>query len=237
MSPRDHERHADDVGAYLLGALPELEATAFERHMMGCADCRDELERLRPGAEALPRAVEQFGAPPALCRSLMKTVRAEARERPRAAAAPGRRFGLPRLALGAPRLAGAMAALVLVGVGVGLAVDRATRDSASERTVLARVDPARLPGGEARLVVRDGRAAELRVARLPVLRRGRVYEVWLEHRGAVRPAGALFAVHSDGSGAAAIPRAVRRGDRIMVTRERAGGVQRPSEAPVITARV
>ena len=52
----------------------------------------------------------------------------------------------------------------------------------------------------------------------------------------LRPAGALFAVHSNGSGAAAIPREVRRGDRVMVTRERAGGVARPTEAPLITAQ-
>ena len=238
MSAREHERHADDVGAYLLGALPELEATAFERHAMGCSECRDEIERLRTAAEALPRSVQQFEAPAGLRRSLMKTVRAEARERP-AADAPARarrRFALPGLAIGWPRLAGAAAALVLVGAAVGLGIDRGTRGGDGERVLTASVDGARLPGGSARLVVRDGSAAQLHVKRLPVLHGGRVYEVWIEHGGAVRPAGALFAVHSDGSGAAAIPRRLARGDRVMVTRERAGGVKRPSEAPLITVR-
>ena len=234
MTAAEHERHADDVGAYLLGALPELEEHAFQRHVMGCAECRDELERLRPAAEALPRSAEQFEPPASLRRSLMETVNADARQRGDArAGAPARRFGLPRLALGWPRLAWTAAALVLVGAGLGLGIDRATRGGSSERVVAAST---RLPGASARLVVSDGRAATLRVSGLPVLRGGRVYEVWIQHGDAVRPAGALFAVHSDGSGAAAIPRAVRRGDRVMVTRERAGGVKRPTETPVITAR-
>jgi hypothetical protein len=235
VSASEHARHADDVGAHLLGALPELEARAFERHVMACAACRDELERLRPAAELLPRSPEQFEPPATLRRSLMSTVEAEARERPGPdAAGARRRFALPRLAIGWPRLAMGAAALVLVGAALGLGIDRATRGGTSERVVAAST---RLPGASARLVVREGEHAQLRVAGMPVLKRGRVYEVWIQHGRSVRPAGALFAVHSNGSGAAAVPQAVRRGDRIMVTRERAGGVKRPTEQPIVVARV
>ena len=233
MSADEHRRHADDVGAYLLGALPELEQRAFERHVMACADCRDELERLRPAAELLPRSAEQFEPPPSLRRSLMTTVEAEARDRSRSEPAARRRLALPRFAIGWPRLAMGAAALLLVGAGLGLGIDRATRDGASERVVAAST---RLPGASARLVLGGGRHAHLRVAGLPVLDRGRVYEVWIQHGAGVRPAGALFAVDSNGQGAAAIPRAVRRGDLVMVTRERAGGVERPTERPIIVAR-
>src|SRR5215207_10996416 len=90
----DHTRYRDDVGAYLLGALPELERQAFERHLRGCGDCQEELERLRPAADALPGSVEQFQPPPRLKASLMEVVEREAvrgeqpaarrvRERPR----------------------------------------------------------------------------------------------------------------------------------------------------------
>ena len=41
----EHVRHQDDVGAYLLGALNDLERQAFERHLRGCAECQEELER------------------------------------------------------------------------------------------------------------------------------------------------------------------------------------------------
>jgi len=67
--------------------------------------------------------------------------------------------------------------------------------------------------------------------------RGEVYEVWIERDGEVRPAGALFAVGRDGRGSAAIPGGVEGVDRVMVTRERAGGVAQPTETPVIVADV
>ena len=235
MSATEHDRHAGDVGAFLLGSLTELEQRAFERHLMACAECQQEVARLRPAADAIAHAVEQFEPPATLKRSLMETVEAEAGEAPAAeAAAPrGRRFRPSWPALGWPRLAGAAAALVLLGAAIGFGVDRATRDDASTRVVAATTT---LPGTSARLQVRDGAGATLRVDGMPVLDRGRVYEVWIQHDGQVRPAGALFGVHSDGSGVAAIPRRLSKGDRVMVTRERAGGVAQPTETPIVVAR-
>jgi anti-sigma-K factor RskA len=238
MRPADHERYAGEIGAYLLGSLPELEARVFERHLMGCDQCRDEIEHLRPAADALPRAVAPFAPPPSLKRALMEVVEADARERSpaRAARPPRRRLAFPALPSVRPGLAWAAVALVVAGAALGLGIDRATRGGSSERVVAARVDRSALPHGNARLVVHGTSHATLSVAGLPVLGGGRVYEVWIEHGGSLRPAGALFAVSSDGRGAAAIPSAVRKGDRVLVTRERAGGVAQPSEAPVISAR-
>src|SRR5687768_4041233 len=70
----DHGRYQDDVGAYLLGALNELERHAFERHLAGCSECQQELERLRPAAEALPGSVAQLDPPPGLKKRLMAEV-------------------------------------------------------------------------------------------------------------------------------------------------------------------
>ena len=77
MSARDHTEYREEIGAYLLGALTDLERQAFERHVAGCAECRDELERLRPAADALPRSVEQVEPPPGLKTSLMDVVESE----------------------------------------------------------------------------------------------------------------------------------------------------------------
>ena len=87
----DHVRHQDDVGAYLLGALNDLERQAFERHLRGCGECQEELARLRPAADALPGSVQQFEPPARLKASLMEVVEREARRRSpsRARAAPG----------------------------------------------------------------------------------------------------------------------------------------------------
>ena len=226
MTGPDHERYRDDVGAYLLGALSEIESRAYERHTAVCPECRDELDRLRPAASALARSPEQFEAPPELKRSLMTTVKAEARQR----ASPRTSFRwLPRA-----RLAWAATAFVLIGAALGVGIGLSTHGGTSQRVVAASVRG--LPGGSASLVVREGQAAVLHVSGMPVLRGGRVYEVWIQHGGRVRPAGALFAVGSDGRGAAAVPGAVV-GDRVLVTRERAGGVSRPTEKPVIAAQV
>lgn len=224
MSASEHSRRSEDVGAYLLGALPELEALAFERHVMACTECRDELERLRPAVDAVARSPEQFEPPAQLRKSLMAAIRDDAEP---AAPARARGFRMPRLTLRWPQLAAGAAAVALIGVGIGVAVD-----SSSDRTVRA---TARLPGAAAELRL-AGDDAQLRVSGLPVLSGNRVYEVWIEHDGRVRPAGALFAVHSNGEGAAAIPHRVEDGDRVMVTRERAGGVASPTEAPIIVAR-
>ena len=64
-----------------------LEREAFESHLAGCARCREEVERLRPAAEALPRSVTPLGPPPSLKASLMEEVEGEARERARQLAA------------------------------------------------------------------------------------------------------------------------------------------------------
>ena len=45
----DHATYRDEVGAYLLGALSDVDRASFEGHLVDCADCRNEVERLRSG--------------------------------------------------------------------------------------------------------------------------------------------------------------------------------------------
>jgi anti-sigma-K factor RskA len=241
-SVHDHERYEHDAGAYLLGALNDLEAQAFEHHMEGCSTCRVEVERLRVAADALPRSVEQFEPPASLKRSLMRTVRGEA-----AAGSPadGRAGVGARLRgwLGAittgtrPQVAWVAAAVLLVvGVLAGYAINDATTGG-DGRTVAAQVDRTRVPQASASLVVANGdKNAILRVNGLPEPAGSKVYEVWLL-RGRQPVPVSLFNVKRDGSGAAAIPEDLHKGDQIMVTREKPGGAAAPTEMPVISVRV
>ena len=80
MSVERHQIHEENVGAYLLGALTEKEESDFESHLEECPICQDELERLRPAVDALPRSVEPVAPPDRLKASLMATVSAEARD-------------------------------------------------------------------------------------------------------------------------------------------------------------
>jgi len=55
VSP-DHERLRTALGPYLLGALDQAETTELDVHLATCADCRAELDELRPAAALLAEA-------------------------------------------------------------------------------------------------------------------------------------------------------------------------------------
>ncbi|HEX2233685.1 MAG TPA: anti-sigma factor [Thermoleophilaceae bacterium] len=234
MNASDHERYREDVGAYLLGAMPDLERQAFERHLAGCHECREEVERLRPAADALPRAVEPLAPPASLKESLMEAIRDDADGAARAPAG-GRLGGLVRLPWRVrPAVAWAAAALlVAVGVATGFGIARSIDDA---RTVTAQVDRAQLPGASARLSLPDGGddGAILRVAGMPAPGRGRVYQAWVQRDGEVAPAP-TFEVGPRGAGAVAVPGDLTDAEAVLVTRERRGGARVPSEDPVVTA--
>jgi anti-sigma-K factor RskA len=234
VSPPD--RFTDDVGAYLLGALEPSERDAFEHHLDGCEECRDEVVRLSPARDALPRSVDQMAPPPSLKASLMETVRAEAA---RDAAPAPRRSRWREALLARPAFAAAAAAVLLaVGIGAGVLVGAPGGGDDGARTVAAVVDGTRMPSGEASLVLpEDGEdGAQLRVEGMQPPPEGKVYEVWIKRGTRVTPSS-LFTVDSEGNGTAAIPEDVHDADAVMVTREREGGARTPSEPPVMTVSV
>jgi anti-sigma-K factor RskA len=232
-----HQGHEENVGAYLLGALPELERQAFERHLERCPDCRSEVERLRPAAEALPRAATPLTPPPHLKTALMQVVEREAGgvngQASEQAAAPPRRWGL-RLR---PAAIWATAVLlVALGIAGGYALSQQFVDGGS-RTLAAQVDETRLPRASARLVVPDdGQAAVLEAKAMPSLDEGSVYQIWLERDGEVI-AQSLFQVGPDGEGSGAVTDRLEAADAVMVTREPAGGSRAPTERPVLTVEL
>ena len=121
MTARDHTSYQEEIGAYLLGALTDRERQAFERHLANCPECRNEIEQLRPAADALPRSVEQVQPPPSLKESLMAVVDREAREAaPEVAQAPPRRSLRERFRLSPLRAGLALGALML-GLVAGFA--------------------------------------------------------------------------------------------------------------------
>ena len=134
---------------------------------MGCDECRDELEQLRPAAEALPRAVEPVEPPPAP-EGFADGDRASAR-RARARPLPAPR---PRGALAAslgerlrrglvPDAPGARAGALALGVVAGSAWRWAANEEA--RTVTAAVDQPRCRRPRAPRVQATARLATLRV--------------------------------------------------------------------------
>jgi anti-sigma factor RsiW len=218
----DHTRHQDDVGAYLLGALNDLERQAFERHLRSCDECQEELARLRPAADALPGSVQQFDPPATLKASLMEVVEREARAKHPAAPRPRPRlrfFMRPAF----------VAAALLVGLVAGFAVAQLGGGDES-RTLAATVDRA-MPSAGGTLRVSDDEAT-LRLHDMPRLGGTRVYQVWLQHGDRLVPAR-TFEVGADGRGAVDLSN-LEDADGVYVTREARGGAQVPSEDPIVS---
>ena len=218
----DHVRHQDDVGAYLLGALNDLERQAFERHLARCDECQHELARLRPAADALPGSVQQFEPPARLKASLMEVVEREAREQQ-----PEAERRRPRLRfLMRPAF---VAAALLIGLVVGFAVAQLGGEDET-RTLAATVDRAMPEAGGTLRVSNDD--ATLRLHDMPALGGSRVYQVWLQHGDRLVPAR-TFEVGDDGRGAVDLSD-VDDADGVYVTREPRGGAQVPSEDPIVS---
>lgn len=215
----DHTRFHEDIGAYLLDALDERERRELERHLASCDECREEVELLRPAAEALPASVEQREPPPGLKAALMAEVRRDSN----VVAMPSRRRPMRRVA------AVAAAAVLIVGVVVAFGVAQLGGDD-NTRTVAATVDTA-MPDAGGRLEIADD-GATLHLHDMPDLGGTRVYQVWLQHDDRMVPAR-TFEVGSSGSGEVEL-RNLGNADGVYVTREARGGASVPSEDPIVS---
>jgi hypothetical protein len=236
----EHERWADDVASYLLGALPPEELAGFQAHLDDCPICRRDVEELKVAAYALPIGVEPVSPPPALKGRIMSVVRSEAEllaaagqgaDRPAAAAAPRRE----RRNLGAwllrPGVAAACALVLLAAGALGGALV-AGGGEPQTRTVVATT---RAPDATVRMQMRDG-TATLLASNMPQPPSGRVYQVWLKRPGEnPEPTDVLWTPRGDGSARVAVPGTLDGVEAVLVTDEPAGGSATPSKPPVITA--
>lgn len=234
MSVERHEMHEQDVGAYVLGALSDEEHTRFVRHLRECHVCRDEVDRLQFAADALPRSVTPLVASRQMKTVIMAEVEADVREREPASL--GRRLlnRLPRLPSVPAKVASVTAAVLLVvGIAGGFGLSQVT-DGGQERSVTASFDADRVANGSGNLVIGgdDNAGGTLRVHGMPSLKSNETYQVWLERDGEVIPK-AMFSVTSNGDGLTAVDD-LDGAERVMVTREPAGGARSPSGPPVVT---
>jgi hypothetical protein len=232
MSGRDHQAYRDEVGAFLLGALSDLERQAFESHLHGCAECRDDVELLRHTVDALPRSVEQFEPPPSLRKALLAEVGEVGEVEERGPSLISRLLSAPaRLR---PTLAWAGAAAVLVigvlgGFGLARAVsgdDVHTISAQAGKGTLARA------GGALTLTGKGEMGAILRVNGLPQPAGTDVYQAWVQRDGSVTPEP-TFEVGEDGRGAVAVPDDLSGADAVLITREKRGGSSAPTGAPLL----
>ncbi len=253
MSVERHQLHEEEVGAYLLSALSDAERQRFEAHLEECVVCQDEVSRLRPAVNALPRAVHPMAAPSSLKASLMAEVERDVREREEAAGISRRPSALARMRRGLggmgaafgslrPTMAWVSASVVLlvgaVSGAAGLYALTESNEDATSQSLVARVDKTRVPFGSGSLVVPEGgqEGAVLQVNGMPELEGDSVYQLWVRRDGQ-DISQSLFHVGENGAGAAAVTENLQDVDFVMVTRESAGGAKAPSEKPVLFVKL
>jgi anti-sigma-K factor RskA len=239
VNARPHDEYQENIAAYVLGALPELDSHVLEQHLAGCESCRAEVELLRPVGHGLARSVPQVEPPASLKANLMRTVNEEAQLRAAERRDSRERRGfLRRLSDLEPRtaMAGALAVLAL-GVVIGVSVTQLDQQGTTARTIPAKIDRRLMPTGTAVLAVSaNDRQATLEVRGAPAPPPGRVYQLWIQ-RGRTIQRGPVFTVAPDGSRSASVPGGVRGAQAVMVTVERAGGVRAPTGRPIMTISV
>lgn len=237
MSESEHRIVFENLGAFVLGALPDDERERAAAHIKTCPVCAEDAAALQRAATRLIDVVPSREPSPEVRDRIMAVVESEATLL-RAASTARVRTGRERPRLAAWRSPGSMrwvaagAALLVIGAILGAVLP--SGGGPATRTLEAQVGHGQAwvvtKSGEARLVVND----------LPAPARGKVYEIWVQHgAGPARPAArsladATFLVRS---GQVAIPAPVGPGDRVMVTAEPAGGSPQPTGVPVVvTAR-
>jgi anti-sigma-K factor RskA len=227
MSENGHERHRDELAAYLLGALEPGEAAELERHLAGCEECRTELEWLRPAVQLLPESVQRVEAPPELRGRLMEQVRSEAESAP----AP-RRAGRWSIGGWSLRPVAGLAALVLVVAAVAAyAISSGDSGGGNTTTVVKGHSP-----GVVAEVVRDGGSGTLHLSNLHQLPSDKVLQAWVERDGRVVSAKTLFVPNQDGTASATIDD-MEGVKTVMVTAEPRGGSLQPTSAPIVSVAI
>jgi anti-sigma factor RsiW len=227
----------DLTAAYTLDALDSDDRGAYEAHLGACERCREELATLADTAGALAWAVESPVPPDRLRERILE---AAAAERGNVVPLPVR----PWL-FRATAAAAAIAACAAVGFGVwagtlshSLNQERSARAAEAQAMQIV-ADPASrkiaLRGGSGVVAVDPSGRAVLVVRRLPAAPAGMTYEAWVIPKGGNPKRAGIF---DGGRSTTVVPlgEGVPPGSVVAATIEKSGGVDAPTQTPIITAQ-
>jgi hypothetical protein len=234
------------VGAYVMDAVTGRDQADFERHLLSCEQCQDEVRGLREATAHLASAAAVAPRP----ELREQTMRASERTRQLPPLVPGQsaRHGggrvsahswLPRMVAGVAVVLAVTA--ILLGVHVSTMQARLgalqQRDSAIT-AILGSHDATTLTadvrtGGTATVVMSHrARALVFTASGLSRLPTSKVYELWLMVPVGATPAGMLPSGHHGMSGPVVVNR-LAPGDRLGLTIEPSAGTGQPTSAPVL----
>jgi anti-sigma factor RsiW len=208
---------------YALDVLDADERERFEDHLAECEQCQGELASLRDTASSL--AFVPGPQPPLALRDLILE---QARAEPSNVVSLAARRSLATSVAATLAVAATAAA---VGFGIWAATLHHSLSQERSATKILRDPNARridVPGTPGQLVVAPSGDAVLSVS-LPRPAKGKTYEAWVANP-AVHRAG-LFT-----GGLVKLTLPVRHGAQVMVTLERSGGVDAPTQQPLLRVR-
>jgi anti-sigma factor RsiW len=208
---------------YALDALAPEDRARFEQHLATCERCTADLAGLADAASSLAFAVEGPAPPEALRGRILEAARAEGLANVR----PLRRR--PRKGADAFAAVAAVAALAIIAFGVRDVVHHSSTTSAQRVLNDQKARRYTVPGRRGKLVVAPSGDAAFAL-NLPKPPAGKTYEAWVADP-TVRRAGTF-----DGR-VEKLPLRVHRGAKVMVTLERAGGVDAPTTKPLFVVNV
>jgi anti-sigma-K factor RskA len=226
------------TAAYALHALDDRESDEFEQHLRHCGRCRDDLVLLREASTSLAYAVPAPAPPVDLRERLLERARAD-RENVL-------RFPARRRDRVVPVLAAATAVAAAAAIALGIWAAILDRDLGNERSargrdaqalaVLASPNSVRVPlsGATGSLAVAPSGRAVLVISGLRRAPKGKTYEAWVI-KGTQPAAAGLF--RGGKQTVLTLSKSVQRGSTVAVTVERRGGVQKPTRAPILSARL
>ena len=241
------------VGAYVLDAVEDDDRAQFERHLLSCEPCRDEVRGLREATARLGAAAAITPRPE--LRQSTTQAAAVIRQLPPAVAenpvvvGPQRGRWRGGRAIRRPWLAGVAAGLTAVlavtAVVLGLhavamqqrLAAQEQRDSAMTAVLGAHdavvVTAAVGTGGTATVVMsHQARALVFTASGLARLPGVLAYELWLAGPAGITPAGMLPPGHRGMSGPMIVG-GLGRGEQLELTVEPASGSRQPTSAPIV----
>ena len=240
----NHERFEDLKDAYVLGALPQEEHTAFEHYLAAHPERQAEVDELGAFANLLAFSPQQREPPPELRGRVMEVVEAEAAPR-----RDGRRsmFAVIREYVAWRPVALGTATMLVIGLlswnvllqeqvqNLTGQVEEAQTERPERQVQEGRTIPLEgawaQQGASAEVTSIDENRVILVAEDMPSVPENRTCQIWVIHDDVPTPSG-LF--DPDGNmTAAAVTTSIEKADAIAVTVEPAGGSEKPTSDPVL----
>lgn len=230
----------DDAAAFVLGALPEIEAQAFRREMMKDCELGRYVERLEAVGDVLLTSAPPIAVPDGLGDAIVAEARRDLAARellqsPRGGEAPAAqspsfldRLFKPALGLGLA---------VLIAAFAFVAGQNFTDDEPASSPV-ASFKPMEAPDVSGSVKLMDGGVdgAMVEISGLDPSIGDDTYQLWVLKNGEVSPSS-LFTVDDTGTGSSAVMTDMTGTEAVMVTREPAGGSPQPTSDVLARADV